>query len=101
MGTSSSSSYASIMVPWQILLHFVNHVDRKSTRLNSSHTVIYTLSLHDALPIYMVHKVKDRCYGHLLLLLLRFHYGALADPPSLCEPCMVLSTARLLCKECK
>src|SRR5882672_439680 len=27
-------------------------LDRKSTRLNSSHTVIYTLSLHDALPIY-------------------------------------------------
>src|SRR5438034_155254 len=26
--------------------------DRKSTRLNSSHTVISTLSLHDALPIY-------------------------------------------------
>src|SRR5947207_1078633 len=26
-------------------------VDRKSTRLNSSHTVIYPLSLHDALPI--------------------------------------------------
>src|SRR5476649_589011 len=26
--------------------------DRKSTRLNSSHTVIYTLSLHDALPIW-------------------------------------------------
>src|SRR5882672_4590071 len=26
-------------------------IDRKSTRLNSSHTVIYTLSLHDALPI--------------------------------------------------
>src|ERR1035437_3250592 len=25
--------------------------DRKSTRLNSSHTKIYTLSLHDALPI--------------------------------------------------
>src|SRR5882672_7281487 len=38
---------------------FVSHLeiktpdgqDRKSTRLNSSHTVIYTLSLHDALPI--------------------------------------------------
>src|SRR5215218_7137123 len=30
----------------------VNRLDRKSTRLNSSHTVIYTLSLHDALPIY-------------------------------------------------
>src|SRR5476649_833605 len=28
------------------------YIDRKSTRLNSSHTVIYTLSLHDALPIY-------------------------------------------------
>src|SRR5947207_1536313 len=28
--------------------------DRKSTRLNSSHTVISTLSLHDALPIYSV-----------------------------------------------
>src|ERR1035437_2851503 len=27
-------------------------LDRKSTRLNSSHTDIYTLSLHDALPIY-------------------------------------------------
>src|SRR5476649_2323211 len=27
-------------------------IDRKSTRLNSSHTEIYTLSLHDALPIY-------------------------------------------------
>src|SRR5882757_4529791 len=26
--------------------------DRKSTRLNSSHTDIYTLSLHDALPIF-------------------------------------------------
>src|SRR5947209_7744702 len=28
--------------------------DRKSTRLNSSHANIYTLSLHDALPIYWV-----------------------------------------------
>src|SRR5215211_5827238 len=28
--------------------------DRKSTRLNSSHTEIYTLSLHDALPISAV-----------------------------------------------
>src|SRR5476649_2822317 len=28
--------------------------DRKSTRLNSSHTEIYTLSLHDALPIWTV-----------------------------------------------
>src|SRR5215218_2510764 len=29
----------------------MRRTDRKSTRLNSSHTVIYTLSLHDALPI--------------------------------------------------
>src|SRR5476649_1014723 len=28
-----------------------DRIDRKSTRLNSSHTEIYTLSLHDALPI--------------------------------------------------
>src|SRR5476649_129604 len=28
-----------------------SQTDRKSTRLNSSHTEIYTLSLHDALPI--------------------------------------------------
>src|SRR5947209_7261702 len=28
-----------------------SHSDRKSTRLNSSHANIYTLSLHDALPI--------------------------------------------------
>src|SRR5476649_1192320 len=27
-------------------------LDRKSTRQNSSHTEIYTLSLHDALPIF-------------------------------------------------
>src|SRR5476649_1239402 len=34
--------------------------DRKSTRLNSSHTEIYTLSLHDALPIY---SERDRLLG--------------------------------------
>src|SRR5476649_2754377 len=33
--------------------------DRKSTRLNSSHTVIYTLSLHDALPISMAKLRSD------------------------------------------
>src|SRR5476649_2634219 len=31
--------------------------DRKSTRLNSCHTEIYTLSLHDALPISTLNKV--------------------------------------------
>src|SRR5476649_2385887 len=32
----------------------VSVADRKSTRLNSSHTEIYTLSLHDALPILII-----------------------------------------------
>src|SRR5476649_1887580 len=32
--------------------HLSSGIDRKSTRLNSSHTEIYTLSLHDALPIF-------------------------------------------------
>src|SRR5215204_3261435 len=34
--------------------------DRKSTRLNSSHTEIYTLSLHDALPIYGAVRTRAR-----------------------------------------
>src|ERR1044072_6286028 len=37
--------------------------DRKSTRLNSSHTDIYTLSLHDALPIYIA-SVTDATIGN-------------------------------------
>src|SRR5476649_1243724 len=40
--------------------------DRKSTRLNSSHTEIYTLSLHDALPIYAL-----RHAGHFIGVSLR------------------------------
>src|SRR5476649_1181020 len=36
--------------------------DRKSTRLNSSHTEIYTLSLHDALPIYRDRALADLCF---------------------------------------
>src|SRR5882672_2971350 len=39
--------YVAAYLPDECLLL----LDRKSTRLNSSHTVIYTLSLHDALPI--------------------------------------------------
>src|SRR5476649_2723196 len=34
-------------------------IDRKSTRLNSSHTEIYTLSLHDALPISYPHRGNE------------------------------------------
>src|SRR5476649_161975 len=33
--------------------------DRKSTRLNSSHTEIYTLSLHDALPISLAGRANE------------------------------------------
>src|SRR5476649_1789827 len=48
-------------------------LDRKSTRLNSSHTVIYTLSLHDALPIYdaaaHVHAELDRQVAVVLVRL--------------------------------
>src|SRR5476649_1629386 len=39
--------------------------DRKSTRLNSSHTVIYTLSLHDALPIYLTLSAANSVIGNL------------------------------------
>src|SRR5688572_17386137 len=35
----------------KIKTYFSSETDRKSTRLNSSHSQIYTLSLHDALPI--------------------------------------------------
>src|SRR5476649_1895258 len=35
--------------------------DRKSTRLNSSHTEIYTLSLHDALPICLIALRQAQC----------------------------------------
>src|SRR5947207_2352481 len=38
-------------LPAHRLVQKRRNTDRKSTRLNSSHTVIYTLSLHDALPI--------------------------------------------------
>src|SRR5437879_846908 len=33
--------------------------DRKSTRLNSSHRCIYTLSLHDALPIWITTPTRE------------------------------------------
>src|ERR1044072_1992234 len=37
-------------------------LDRKSTRLNSSHTEIYTLSLHDALPISLAKALEDASF---------------------------------------
>src|ERR1035437_1514456 len=43
--------------------------DRKSTRLNSSHADIYTLSLHDALPIYDVEAMLRRIEGNHSVLL--------------------------------
>src|SRR5476649_2245728 len=41
-------------MPVRIPIPCTTFSDRKSTRLNSSHTVIYTLSLHDALPIFHI-----------------------------------------------
>src|SRR3712207_53994 len=38
----------------QLYPHHIINIDRKSTRLNSSHAKIYTLSLHDALPILKI-----------------------------------------------
>src|ERR1035437_2892864 len=40
-------------------------VDRKSTRLNSSPTEIYTLYLHDALPICCQHGGRRACLCYL------------------------------------
>src|ERR671933_135846 len=47
-------------------------VDRKSTRLNSSHTEIYTLSLHDALPILVIVALVAEI-GDLKVLRLKAH----------------------------
>src|ERR1035437_4171451 len=49
--------------------------DRKSTRLNSSHAEIYTLSLHDALPIYDVGLESIACElsGQLTAIILTEH----------------------------
>src|SRR5882672_7873813 len=45
-----------------------NGLDRKSTRLNSSHTEIYTLSLHDALPIFFdIFKMDVKSFTPTLL----------------------------------
>src|SRR5579875_2848410 len=41
----------SLTTQWNMMIKGPWLPDRKSTRLNSSHTEIYTLSLHDALPI--------------------------------------------------
>src|SRR5476649_370836 len=61
-GTASDTTMKAVSVPMLTISHSKvastkpdtspTTTDRKSTRLNSSHTVIYTLSLHDALPIY-------------------------------------------------
>src|SRR5476649_1813345 len=45
-----------------ILFMLFGTVDRKSTRLNSSHTEIYTLSLHDALPISAIININYNKY---------------------------------------
>src|SRR5882672_8520241 len=47
-----NSLMCAILLPLTIKSGGLLGADRKSTRLNSSHTVIYPLSLHDALPIW-------------------------------------------------
>src|ERR671927_52708 len=53
---ASNTLYRPIILPCRMFSQLFSPEipprDRKSTRLNSSHTVIYPLSLHDALPIY-------------------------------------------------
>src|SRR5262252_8721766 len=55
--------------------------DRKTTRLNSSHTVIYTLSLHDALPFCSDRERPPRALVLGFLL------------PMLSEPCIDVLSA--------
>src|SRR5882672_9788995 len=52
--TTRSSSAATARQLRRCTTSCAARLDRKSTRLNSSHTEIYTLSLHDALPIYVL-----------------------------------------------
>src|SRR4029453_2459068 len=49
--------------------------DRKSTRLNSSHTEISTLSLHDALPIWGQHIMGCGTFALLLPQSTQAHGG--------------------------
>src|SRR5476649_2677847 len=58
---------------------FERSQDRKSTRLNSSHTEIYTLSLHDALPICFVRSGRRGREPSPPFFMLRRTYGA-QDP---------------------
>src|SRR5476649_890211 len=64
-GSISKSTWSPTAMGLVVVMPLMRNLplDRKSTRLNSSHTVIYTLSLHDALPIY----------GNYTRLLLGFH----------------------------
>src|SRR5260221_316309 len=64
-------------------------VDRKSTRLNSSHTEIYTLSLHDALPILLLinnDQVKELLTPGMTREALRTAYDELARGDAVCRP---------------
>src|SRR5260221_512285 len=55
---ASSGLSFTVLHPRVVAQHLFE--DRKSTRLNSSHTEIYTLSLHDALPILRRHRCSPR-----------------------------------------
>src|SRR5215218_96996 len=59
--------------------------DRKSTRLNSSHTVIYTLSLHDALPIFVPFAILIICSKRIRCASGLFHPTPLAPVPKVLD----------------
>src|SRR5215211_2590198 len=54
--------------------------DRKSTRLNSSHTEIYTLSLHDALPISLLRTAGGLLRRHIMTAMITAHTARSAKP---------------------
>src|SRR5947207_1532456 len=86
MDTSAKALQEAISVRQQIDTlekRLSSILDRKSTRLNSSHTVIYTLSLHDALPISSWVLSKT---GIQLELLTTWHAYIRFDRKKCCHP---------------
>src|SRR5882672_10110706 len=71
---TSSCGNCCTLSHWLVMLSAPASGSKRSegTRLNSSHTVIYTLSLHDALPIYDEGHEHDGVAHFILRQLLHF-----------------------------
>src|SRR5215218_2076739 len=66
--------------------------DRKSTRLNSSHTVIYTLSLHDALPISDINATPPKVLEYTVFITESWrHIYELGDGYYIMHPWLLLN----------